>query len=106
MKITINFLKIAVLAALFSLPLATAQASDEPPLKQYLECLNQQTRGNNNKNSDRIANADKVIEACASERQAVLDSLPREDALAQLGRIERHLKGRESEGEETEEGDQ
>ena len=79
----------------------TSQASDDTPFGRYLECLNSQTKGSDNKNSDRIINADRVLEACADERQAVLDSMPEKTALTQLARIENHLKGRENHKEKT-----
>ena len=106
MKLPIKPFQILATAAVLCLPFSLAHANDNSPLGRYLECLNSQTKGNDNKNSDRISNADKVLEACAHERQAVLDSMPEDAAVAQLGRIERHLKGREEKSKDKKDNDQ
>ena len=92
-----------VIACSLLAPLATQANNDTTPLKNYLDCLNQQTKGSSGENADRIANAKRVMDACAAQRQAFIDSMPREAALKQLRAIESHLKGRESAEVEAEE---
>ena len=97
MKRTIALASVLSLSALPALTLTpNSHASYGDPLKQYLDCINQQTKGDNSENSDRVVDAQKVLDACANERQAVLNNATDEDDLRQLERIEQHLKGRES----------
>ncbi|MCV6604026.1 MAG: hypothetical protein OIF34_01885 [Porticoccaceae bacterium] len=67
----------------------------EDAIGQYLACINAQTKGEDGKNSDDIADVNQVLDACSSERQAVIDSMPEEQALKHLPQIEYHLMGRE-----------
>ncbi|MDM3871865.1 hypothetical protein QSV34_10935 [Porticoccus sp. W117] len=92
-----------VLCSLLVAPLTFAN-NDDTPLGRYLDCLNQQTKDSGGENDDRIANADRVLKACSIQRQAVLDSMPKEAALKQLRAIEYHLKGRESAESENDKG--
>ncbi|MGS2724833.1 hypothetical protein ACVBEJ_13925 [Porticoccus sp. GXU_MW_L64] len=90
-----HFTALAMLFCFLLIPIKS-NAEDNSALGRYLDCLNQHTKDSKRENNNQITDATKILEACSKQRQAVLDSLPRETALNQLRQIEYHLKGREA----------
>lgn len=71
---------------------ATPQAN--PEIKGYLECINTETKKQTEEGSDKINDAQLVIDACSKERQSLLDSIDPSVAQKMIDQVEKHLKSR------------
>ena len=80
----------------------SAAAEDAPPppqpdptLSAYLACINAEAQKQVSEGSDKINNAQRVIDACADKKQALLGAINEAVASQMIAQVEKHLKERE-----------